>query len=217
MTKAVLRKDWFEEVWEKWKINPSEIEKTRGTHPFGGGFSEIFNGSHPEVMKNHPRFLEYVHKYRLKINMTVFPLQRDGFVNISIKNDDIFDISKKTDGKKPYLVFIEDLLTNISFNAVGEMLVKVYDKMELNGEIIIKTINLQEVIKRYAEGNLPYVDFIKLMYGEQKESFDYHSCIYNQEAMKALLEDVGFSIISMEAIENNGYLYIVARKCRELS
>ena len=134
-----------------------------------------------------------------------------------MKEDDIFDISKKTEGKKPYLVFIEDLLEHISYNAIGELLVKIYDKMELNGEIIIKTINLQEVIKRFAEGNLQYVDFIKLVYGEQKESFDYHSCIYNHEAIKALLEDVGFSIISMEAIENNGYLYIVARKCKELS
>ncbi len=217
MTKAVLRKDWFEEVFLKWKINSTEVEKTRGTHPFGGGYTELFTGEHPEVMKDHPFFLKYIDQYKLKINMSAFPSQIDNFINVSMKNDDIFDISKKTEGKKPYLVFVEDLLTNISFNAVGEMLVKVYDRMELNGEIIIKTINLQEVIKRYAEGNLPYVEFIKLMYGEQKESFDYHSCIYNQEAMKALLEDVGFSIISMETIENNMFLYVVARKCKELS
>ena len=213
MTKAILRKDWFEEVWEKWKINPSEVEKTRGTHPFGGGYTELFTGEHPEVMKDHPFFLKYIDKYKTKVNMSAFPSQIDNFINVSMK-DNIFDISKKTDGKKPYLVFIEDLLEHISFNAVGEMLVKVYDSLVIKGEIIIKTINLQEVIKRYAEGNLPYVEFIKLMYGEQKESFDYHSCIYNQEALKALVEDVGFSIISMQTIENNGYLYVVARKCK---
>ncbi len=216
MTKVILRKDWFFEVWEKWKDNPSEVERTRGTHPFGGGHTEIFTGQHPESMKNNIYYLQYIDKYKTKVNMSSFPSQIDNFINISMK-DDIFDISKKTDGKKPYLVFIENLLEHISFNVVGELLVKVYDKMELNGEIIIKTTNLQEVIKRYAEGNLPYVEFIKLMYGEQKESFDYHSCIYNQEAMKALLEDVGFSIISMETIENNMFLYVVARKCKELS
>lgn len=216
MTKAILRKDWFEEVWMKWKTDPIEVEKTRGTHPFGGGHTELYTGDHPEAIKFCKHYLFFIDKYKTKVNMSAFPLQRDGFINISM-TDDIFDISKKTEGKKPYLVIIEDLLEHISFNAVGELLVKVYDQMELNGEIIIKTFNLQEVVKRYAEGNLPYVDFIKIMYGEQKESFDYHACIYNQDAIKALLEDVGFSIITMQTIENNQFLYVVARKCKELS
>lgn len=217
MTKAILRKDWFEAVWKEWDKNPTKVEKERGTHPFGGGYCEIFIGEHPEVMKNHPRFLEYIHKYKTKVNMSTSPLQIDGFINVSIKNNDIFNIRTVLGDEKPYLVFIEDLLEHVSFNAVGEMLVKIYDLMELNGEIIIKTFNLQEVIKRYTEGNLLYVDFIKIMYGEQKESFDYHSCVYDMNAIKALLDDVGFSIISMETIENNGFLYVVARKCKELS
>jgi len=48
--------------------------------------------------------------------------------------------------------------------------------MSLNGEIIIKTLNMDEVIKRYAEKKIQYVDFIKLAFGEQAEANDYHSC-----------------------------------------
>ena len=49
MTKAILRRDWFSSVWMKWKTNPSEVEKTRGTHPFGGGTTEIFQFEHPAL------------------------------------------------------------------------------------------------------------------------------------------------------------------------
>lgn len=208
--------DWFTNVWLGWDKDPIGVEQKYGNHLFGKpSWTEKFVGEHPEVMKNHPRFLQYIDKYKTKVNMSAFPKQMDNFINVSMK-DDIFDISKKTGGKKPYLVFVEDLLEHISFNAVGELLVKVYDCMEINGEIIIKTFNLQEVVKRYAEGNLPYIDFVKIMYGNQNESWDYHACTYNKDAMQALLNDIGFSIITMETIENNLYLYTVARKCQEL-
>ena len=215
MTKAILRKDWITEVWEKWKTNPSEVEKTRGTHPFGGGWTELYNGQHPEVMKTHPRFLEYVDKFKTKINMTVSPREIPQFINISIKNDDIFDIGKKLGDKRPYLVLIDDLLEHISFNAVGELLVKIHDRMSLNGEIIIKTLNMDEVIKRYAEKKIQYVDFIKLVFGEQVEANDYHSCLYTEEAIKALLEDVGFMPMTIDRIENGLFLYAIAKKYKD--
>src|SRR3990167_9755002 len=215
MTKAILRKDWFSEVWEKWKTNPSEVEKTRGTHPFGGGWTELYNGQHPEVMKTHPRFLEYIDKYKTKINISVSPKGIPNFINISIKNDDIFDIGKKLGESRPYLVLIEDILEHISFNAVGELLVKIYDKMEIGGEIIIKTPNLEEILKRYVNGQLQYIDFIKTMYGEQVESMDYHSCSYTGDALKALIEDVGFTITVLDKMENGLFLYAVGRKNKE--
>ena len=208
--------NWYENVWLAWDKNQSEVETKLGTHLFGGGHTELWMGQHPKEMKNHPRYMQYIDKYKLKINMTVHPLQRDGFVNVSIKNNDIFNIKIITGETKPYIVFIEDILEHVSFNAVGEMLVKIYDQMELGGEIVVKTLNLQEVIKRYANGNLQYVDFVKYIYGEQKESFDYKSCIYNEEAMKALLEDVGFTNITVDIIENGLFLYAVGRKTREL-
>ncbi len=216
MTKAILRKDWFFEVWEKWKINPSEVEKERGTHPFGKpSWTELFEGQHPEVMKNHPRFLQYIDKYKLKINMSVFPSQIEGFTNVSLKEKDIFNIKLTVGETKPYLILIDDLLEHISYNAVGEFLVRIFDQMELHGEIIIKTLNMQEIIKRFVEGNIQYVDFIQFLYGKQKESFDYHSCIYDQNAIKVLLEDVGFENITIQTIENNTFLYVVGRKNRE--
>ncbi len=217
MTKAILRKDWFEEVFWKWKTNPSEVEKTRGTHPFGGGYTEIFTGQHPEVMRNHSRFLEYIDKYKLKINMSIFPLQREGFINISLKNEDIFNIDKYFKGDKPFLVLIEDLFESISFNMIGKFITKIYDSMELNGEIIIKTPNLEEIIKRYAEKNMNYVDLIKILYGNQIDSIDYKACIYDSQAIKILLDDVGFVNIHIEKIENGLFLYITGRKDRELN
>lgn len=207
--------NWYEEVWLKWDIDKEEVEKTKGTHLFGGGWTELWFGNHPEVMKNHPRFLQYVDKYKLKVNMTVHPLQRDGFMNVCIQNHNVMDIKISIGDKKPYIVFIEDLLQKISYNAIGEMLVKIYDQMELDGEIIIKTLNLQEVLKRFVNGNLQYVDFVKLLYGEQKESFDYNSCCYDEAAIKALLEDVGFTLLTIDKIENGLFLYAIGRKIRE--
>ena len=148
------QEDWFNKVWLGWKKDRILVEQTYGTHLFGGGHTELWMGNHPEVMKNHPRFLEYVDKYKLKINMTVFPQQRDNFINVSIKNNDIFNIKMSAGDQKPFLVFIEDILEHVSFNAVGEMLVKIYDQMEIGGEIVIKTLNLQEVIKRFADGRI---------------------------------------------------------------
>ena len=210
------QKDWYEKVWLAWDKEPLRVEKELGTHLFGKpSYTEFYNGQHPEVMKTHPRFLSYVDKYKTKINMTVSPREIPQFTNISIKNDDIFDISKKIGDKKPYLVLIEDILEHISFNAVGELLVKIHDGMEVNGEIIIKTLNMDEVIKRYAERKIQYVDFIKLVFGEQAEANDYHSCCYTEEAIKALVEDVGFSLITIDKIENGLFLYVIARKYKD--
>lgn len=208
------QKDWYEEVWLKWDDNREEVERTKGTHLFGGGHTELFMGQHPEVMKNSSYYMDFIDKYKLKINMTVMPLQRDGFVNVSIKNNDIFNIKLITGDTKPYIVFIEDVLEHISFNAIGEMLVKIYDQMELGGEIVVKTLNLQEVLKRFVGGHLQYVDFVKLMYGEQIDSNDYHSITYDEQAIKALLDDVGFSSITVDKIENGLYLYSVGRKSK---
>lgn len=211
------QKDWYENVWLAWDKNTLEIEQKYGTHLFGKpSWTELFSGNHPEAMKNHPRFLEYIDKYKLKINMSVIPSQRDGFVNVSLKNNDIMNINLSS-GTKPYLVLIEDLLEYISYNAIGKMLVNIYDQMELGGEIVIKILNMQEIVKRYIEGSIQYVEFIKLLYGEQKESFDYKSCMYNQEAIKILLEDVGFQNITMQLIENNAFLLVVGRKNKNLS
>ncbi len=207
------QKDWYEKIWLGWDKNPIEIETKYGTHLFGGGHTELFTGIHPEVMKNHPRYLEYIDKYKLKINMSVFPLNRDGFVNISMKEKDIFNIGTE---EKPFLILIEDLLEHISFNAVGKMLVNLYDKLEINGEVVIKILNLNEIIKRYSEGNMQYIDLIKQLYGEQNDNLDYHSCLYDQNAIKVLLEDVGFENITIQPIENNTFLYVVGRKNREL-
>jgi len=217
MTKAILKKDWFEEVWLKWKTNPSEVEKTRGTHPFGGGWTEIFQGEHPEAMRTHPKFFSYIEKYKHKINMSVLPLQREGFINVCLKEKDILNINLTTETTKPYIVLIEDLLEHIGFNAVGEFLVKIYDQMQIHGEVVIKTLNMQEIIKRYVENNMQYVDFVKFFWGDQKESFDYHSCLFTPEALKALLEDVGFENITIQTIENNMFLYAVGRKNKEFS
>lgn len=207
--------NWYENVWLAWDKDQSEVETKLGTHLFGGGHTELWMGNHPEVMKNNIYYLQYIDKYKLKINMTVFPQQRDNFINVSIKNKDIFNIRMSAGDQKPFLVFIEDILEHVSFNAVGEMLVKIYDQMELGGEIVVKTLNLQEVLKRFVGGNIQYVDFVKLMYGEQKESFDYKSCCYDENAVKALLEDVGFSNITIDKIENGLFLYIVGRKSKE--
>src|SRR3990167_1266841 len=209
------QKNWYEKVWLAWDKDPIRVEKELGTHLFGGGWTELYNGQHPEVMKTHPRFLEYVDKFKTKINMTVSPREIPQFINISIKNDDIFDIGKKIGKDRPYLVLIEDILEHISFNAVGELLVKIHDRMEVNGEIIIKTLNMDEVIKRYAERKIQYVDFIKLAFGEQVEANDYHSCLYTEEAIKALLEDVGFMPITIDRIENGLFLYAIAKKHKD--
>ncbi len=209
------QKDYYEKIWLGWDINKNEVESKYGTHLFGGGHTELWAGDHPEVMRNHPRYLEFIDKYKLKINMTVFPLQRDGFINVSSKNNNIFEIHLNVGNTKPFLVFIEDLLEHISFNTVGEFLIRIYDQMEINGEIIIKTLNLPEIIKRYAEGNLQYVDFIKLIYGNQTEANDYRSCCYDENSIKVLLDDVGFSNITVDKMENGLYLYIVGRKSKE--
>jgi len=210
-----FNKDWYNNVWLAWDRNPTEVETKYGNHMFGGGHTELFNGEHPEVMKNHPRFLEYIDKYKTKINMTVSKLERPNFINISLEKDDVFDISKKLGDKKPYLVLIEDILEHISFNTVGSFLVNIYDRMELGGEIVIKALNFPEIIKGYAENKCQYVDFIKLFYGNQENSVDYHSCIYDKDSIKVLLEDVGFSVISIDLIENGLFLYVVARKDHE--
>ena len=209
------QKNWYEKVWLAWDKDSIRVEKELGTHLFGGGWSELYTGQHPEVMKTHSRFLEYVDKYKTKINMTVSPREIPQFINISIKNDDIFDIGKKIGKDRPYLVLIEDILEHISFNAVGELLVKIHDRMEVNGEIIIKTLNMDEVIKRYAEKKIQYVDFVKLAFGEQAEANDYHSCLYTEEAIRALLEDVGFMPMTIDRIENGLFLYAIAKKYKD--
>ena len=112
---------------------------------------------------------------------------------------------------------MEDLLQNISFNAIGELMVKIYDAMEIGGEIVIKTPDLIEVTKKYLNNEMQYVDFIKTLYGNQMDSVDFYSCSYEPTSIKALLEDVGFSNISVEHIDNGLIMVVTGKKFRELS
>lgn len=206
------QQDWYNSIWLAWDNNKEEVEK-KGTHLFGGGTTELFTGEHPEVMHTHPRYMEYLDKYKLKINLSVFPIQRDNFQNITLKNHNIFDM--KFDNR-PYIVLVEDILESISFNAIGELLIRVYDLMEINGEIVIKTPHLINVIKKYLNNEIQYVDFIKIMYGEQVDSIDYHACLYEPSSIKALLEDVGFSNVNISEIDDGFNMYIVGKKYKEL-
>lgn len=218
MTKAILRRDWFEEVWQKWKINPEEVETKYGTHPFGKpSWTELFKGDHPEVMKTHPRFMEYIDKYKLKINMSVFPKQINNFMNVNLKEHDVFKMNYIIEDSRPYIVLMEDMLQNISFNAVGELMVKIYDSMEIGGEVVIKTPDLINMTKKYINNEIQYVDFIKILYGNQTESIDFYSCIYEPNAIKALLEDVGFSNITVEHTDDGLTMVVMGKKYKELN
>ena len=217
MQKAILRKDWYETVWLAWDKNPSEVESKYGNHPFGGGFTKIWAENHPEAIRTHPRYMEFLDKYKIKINFSLYPNKIDNFINISLKENNIFDIKTVIGKDRPYIIFIDNLLEYLSFNTVGDFLVKIYDSMEINGEIIIKSINLPELIKRYSENNLQYIDFVKNLFGTQEDNINYKACSYDSNAIKALLEDIGFSNIHIEFLDNNSYLYITGRKDRELS
>jgi len=207
--------DWYTNVWLKWDTDKEEVEK-KGTHLFGGGTTKLFTGEHPEVMRIHPRYMEYLDKYKLKINLSVFPIQHNNFQNITFKNDNLFEINKIFCEKKPYIIFIEDVLEHISYNMVGEFMVKIYDILEIGGEIVIQTPNMIEILKKYLSNEIPYVDFVKVMYGGQTDIIDFHACIYDSEAIKALLNDVGFSDINIEYKDNDLNMLIIGKKYREL-
>src|SRR3989304_5639721 len=66
------QEDWYNNIWLAWDNNKEEVEK-KGNHLFGGGYTEIFTGEHPEIMRTHPRYIQYLDKYKLKINLSVFP------------------------------------------------------------------------------------------------------------------------------------------------
>lgn len=209
------QKNWFETVWLDWNKNPQEVEK-KGTHLFGGGTTEIWKNDHPEVMITHPRYIEFLDKYKLKINMSIFPKHIDNFINIDLKNKNIFSINYIIDDTRPFLILIEELFQCISFNNIGGLLVKIYDSMEIGGEIVINTPNIIELSKKYINNEIQYIDFVKILYGNQTDSIDFNSCIYEPNSIKALLEDIGFNNISIENINDGFSMVVTGKKYKEL-
>lgn len=209
MNKAQIRKDWYTSVWEAWPKNKVQVEKEFGNHPFGSGHTTPWLKPHPEVMKDHPLYKEYLANKGSQILITTKPQEREHFKNYSLSNHDLFKLPKGIN-----LLVVDSVLECFSYTQVSEVLVNWYDRLIIGGTICIITPDLKEITKQYVNNTLGYAELVNHLYGTQLDDNSFKSCTFDDVSLRTLMREIGFSQINIE--KEGLMLKAIGRKEKEL-
>lgn len=194
MKKATLRKDWYTSVWKAWQTDKVKVEKEYGTHPFGGGCTIDWLQPHPEIMLTHPFYKKYIEVPKFQIFVTRKPCQKKGFQNYSISNNDLLTLPKKLN-----LIYVENVLEHFSYNDVANLLINWHDRLLIGGSLQIVTPNLKVLANKYLNKQLEYHNFLQQLYGTQQTSEDFNAFVFDETALKVIMEEIGFTQIRIES------------------
>lgn len=207
-----IRKDWYEIVWMGWKQDKIKVENEFGTHPFGlPSFTELWKEDHPEVMKSHPLYEKYLQDTQLRYYITTTPKEMKFWKNKTVSNDDLFKLDDNI-----YAIIADCVLEKFPHQQIAELLVSWFAKLKVGGELIVLTPNFNWIVKNYVDKNLSYMDTVLRLFGNQSNDFEFNSILFDEQAIGTLLNEVGFSKINIEIIENGMFFKVHARKEKEI-
>ena len=87
--------------------------------------------------------------------------------------------------------------------------------MKPNGLLIIKTPNMDTIIRSYLDSKIPFEEFIRKTFGGQEYFGNYHYTGFDPENIKQFLTSVGFKIIRLEKKLSGGDWSNMAIRCQK--
>ena len=181
-----LNKNWFEQVWKEWDKDPLKVEAILGTHPFGGGYSIIYEGDHPEVMKGHPlylRFLEERNKMVLFTNDLSFNI--GGFKRVTFYDMDVFNLPIPSNFLR--LIYIQDFLSYLTLPQINKFLNYCYNLLDDRGEIKIVEVDFRKVISLHKEGHFNFDQLNSSLMGRGLHQLDHKKSLLEPYYIKLSL------------------------------
>jgi len=92
-----------------------------------------------------------------------------------------------------------DVLEHVSRFEVLKVLKEVYRILKKKGKVVIQMPNIDTIVARYVKKEIGITEFVRLVYGNADYEENTHKTGANPWLIKALLREVGFSKINLEA------------------
>jgi predicted SAM-dependent methyltransferase len=142
----------------------------------------------------------------MKLNVGCGLDKRPGYTNIDL-NDfhdpdlvaDIIDIHQIESGMAEELV-AQDVLEHVPSTKVMPALVEWNRLLCTDGMLHVRVPDLQSIAQMFVEG-APPADLIQMLYGTQSYAGDFHMSGFTVDTLTAMLEEAGFSPVSVEIID----------------
>jgi len=157
---------------------------------------------------------------KLRLNLGCGKTKISNYINIDTRKscnpDLVCDISKLPyEPNSVERILASDILEHFSRNETKRVLEHWYDIMKPNGLLIIKTPNMDTIIRAYLDGKIPFEEFIRKTFGGQEYFGNHHYTGFNPENIKQFLTSVGFKIIRLEEKLSGGDWSNMAIRCQK--
>lgn len=155
-----------------------------------------------------------------KLNLGCGTDIKEGFTNIDIRPlpgvnlvcdisnlDDLFQDSTIDE------IHAYDVLEHFSFRITSRVLQNWIKKLKPGGQIIVRVPDLQKILDRFANGQLPAFEAQRLVFGGQDYEFNYHYAGFTEGMLEGLILGCGCSeVIQVVRNSDDHNVTLVARK-----
>lgn len=134
--------------------------------------------------------------------------RRDGYLGVDCR------LAKATDiladiRKLPFkdvcaeVILALDVIEHVQRYELDMVFVELLRIMKSNGELYIKTPNLNSLAQAYIKGEIPFEEFERKIYGGQLYLEDTHKTGFNPDMIVRRLKEAGFGEIEIQEIGTN--------------
>jgi hypothetical protein len=156
----------------------------------------------------------------MKLNLGCGTDIKPDFVNIDIRHTPgvnlISDVSNLDDLYQDNSVdeiHAYDLLEHFSFLITRKVLSNWISKLKPGGTIIVRVPDLEKILDRFVNGNLPAFEAQRLVFGGQDYEFNYHYAGFTEGMLEGLLLGCGCSeVIQVVREKETHNVTLVGRK-----
>jgi predicted SAM-dependent methyltransferase len=144
---------------------------------------------------------------------------RDDYINIDIREIEGLDICGDirsldfipNDCAKEILCY--DVLEHFSFHETRDVLTHWINKLRPGGQIIVRVPDLEKILDRFVNGDLPAFEAQRLVFGGQDYPENFHSAGFTEGMLEGYLLGCGCrEVIQVVREEDTHNVTLVARK-----
>lgn len=139
----------------------------------------------------------------LNLHLGCGPIRLKGFVNVDYLKTSATDVTSDVTKLEEFrdgsvsMIYACQLLEHFSHDEIPKILARWFDVLAPGGILRISVPDLDKIVKIYMknwdhfrrDGNSPWIG---LIYGGQKDEFDFHKTGFNAYWLGKLLDDAGF-------------------------
>lgn len=109
------------------------------------------------------------------------------------------------------LVLAFDVLEHFGRLEIDDVLLEWHRILKTDGELRVKTPNLETIILRYFRGEISSFELARLLYGTQDYKENLHSFGFTPDSLQLLLLNAGFKSVKIKNLYDNDINNMLAR------